>query len=74
MSFGVAGFVLLCYFTEWRTVLKYVPYYRGKYSELEKTDALDKVQGLADDAERKENASRDFKQERVDKSNDIKKL
>lgn len=54
-------------------MLQYVPYYNGKYGEQEIKDALDKIQGVADNLERKENASRDFKQEREDKLTDIKK-
>lgn len=58
--------MLICYVTEWRAVLQYVPYYRGKYEQLEKTDALQKLKLEADAVERRENALRDFKKERQD--------
>jgi len=68
MCFGIAGFVTLCYVTEWRAVLQYMPFYNGKFRELEKADFADKIQEQADIAERKINASKDhFKQKSEDK-------
>lgn len=64
MSFGVTSFVLLCYMTEWRTVLKYCPYYNSKYNQLDIEDELDKIQATADTKERTENSLRDFQHER----------
>lgn len=68
LAFGVTGFVLLCYVTEWRTVLQYVPYYNTKYRELEISDARDAAKAEADNLERKNNASRDFKKEKENNS------
>ncbi|VVC44366.1 Cytochrome b-c1 complex subunit 10 [Cinara cedri] len=65
LAYGVAGFVLLCYVTEWRAVLQYLPYYNGKYKELDLKDQADKVE----QAHRMANASRDFAQERQDLQN-----
>ncbi|CAI6348216.1 unnamed protein product [Macrosiphum euphorbiae] len=64
LSFGVTSFVLLCYVTEWRTVLQFCPYYNGKYNQLEIEDKLNAIQATADNKERKENSSRDFQHER----------
>lgn len=66
MAFGVTGFVLLSYVTEWRTVLQYVPYYNSKFKELEKNDAAAKLQLETENKERKENALRNFQHERDD--------
>jgi len=68
LSFGVTSFVLLCYITEWRTVLQFCPYYNTKYNQLEIEDELKKIQAIADTAERSDNASRDFQHERDLKS------
>lgn len=62
LAYGVAGSVLMCYVTEWRAVLQYIPYYNGKYKELELQDEADK----AAQVERMRMASRDFVQERED--------
>lgn len=59
MCFGIAGFVTLCYVTEWRAVLQYMPFYSGKFRELEKADMANKILEDAEIAERKENASKD---------------
>lgn len=67
LAFGVTGFVLMCYVTEWRAVLQYVPYYNGKYRQLEINDQQDDIQAKADNLERRENAAKNFKQEREDK-------
>ncbi|KAL5243277.1 hypothetical protein ACI65C_010687 [Semiaphis heraclei] len=72
LSFGVTSFVLLCYVTEWRTVLQFFPYYNTKYNQLEIEDKLKNIQDAADTAERLENASRDFQHERDDKSDSEK--
>lgn len=56
----------MCYITEWHEVLQYVPYYNGKYKQLEMDNTLNTIQLKADDVERHENALRDFKQERQD--------
>ncbi|XP_025204344.1 uncharacterized protein LOC112601120 [Melanaphis sacchari] len=69
LSFGVTSFVLLCYMTEWRTVLQFFPYYNGKYSQLEIEDNLNKIHEAELTLERKENALRDFQQERDVKFN-----
>lgn len=66
MAFGITGFVLLCYVTEWRVVLQYVPYYNGKYTQMLISESLDDIQEDKNKAERKENAGRDFQQERDD--------
>ncbi|XP_003245805.1 uncharacterized protein LOC100575061 [Acyrthosiphon pisum] len=64
LSFGVTSFVLLCYVTEWRTVLQFCPYYNGKYNQLDIEDKLNEIQATADNKERKENSLRDFQHER----------
>uniref|UniRef100_A0A2S2P9H4 Uncharacterized protein n=1 Tax=Schizaphis graminum TaxID=13262 RepID=A0A2S2P9H4_SCHGA len=64
LSFGVTGFVLLCYVTEWRTVLQYFPYYNGKYRQLEIEDNLKKINEVELTLERKVNSSRNFEHER----------
>uniref|UniRef100_A0A2S2R466 Uncharacterized protein n=1 Tax=Sipha flava TaxID=143950 RepID=A0A2S2R466_9HEMI len=66
LAFGVTGFVLVCYVTEWRTVLQYVPYYNGKYAQMDINEALDKIRETSNVIERKKNAGRDFQQERDD--------
>ncbi|XP_015367978.1 PREDICTED: uncharacterized protein LOC107164609 [Diuraphis noxia] len=69
LSFGITSFVLLCYVTEWRTVLQFCPYYNTKYNQLDIEDKLKNIQAIADATERSENASRDFQHERDVKSN-----
>jgi len=69
LSFGITSFVLLCYVTEWRTVLQFCPYYNGKYSQLDIKDKEDEIQATADTLERQVNSSRDFQHERDIKSN-----
>lgn len=64
LAFGVTSFVLVSYVTEWRTVLQYVPYYNGRYKELQENEAINDLQSTADNIERKENASRNFQLER----------
>lgn len=66
LAFGVTGFVLLCYVTEWRAVLQYVPYYNGKYSQMEIDEELIRIQELANTGERTVNAGRHFQVERND--------
>ncbi|XP_060839692.1 uncharacterized protein LOC132920953 [Rhopalosiphum padi] len=73
LSFGVTGFVLLCYVTEWRTVLQFFPYYNGKYSQLQIEDDLKKIHEAELNLERKENSFRDFKHEREVKIDTDKK-
>ncbi|XP_050053014.1 uncharacterized protein LOC126548940 [Aphis gossypii] len=63
LSFGVTSFVLLCYMTEWRAVLKFFPYYNGKYSQLDIEDNLNKIHEAELTQERIENAARDFHHE-----------
>ncbi|XP_025425479.1 cytochrome b-c1 complex subunit 10-like [Sipha flava] len=29
--YSATGFTLLCYFTDWKTVLQYLPYYNTKF-------------------------------------------
>ncbi|XP_022915738.1 cytochrome b-c1 complex subunit 10-like [Onthophagus taurus] len=31
VTFGAAAGIGMCYFTEWKTVLQFLPYYNGKY-------------------------------------------
>lgn len=64
LAFGVTSFVLLCYVTEWRTVLQFCPYYNGKYRQMEIEDAATKIQATVNTLERTENALRDFQHER----------
>ncbi|KAL6449417.1 hypothetical protein ACFW04_000771 [Cataglyphis niger] len=33
MAYGTAGSLTLLYFTDWKAVLQYVPFYSGKYEE-----------------------------------------
>jgi len=55
--------------TEWRTVLKFCPYYNGKYSQLDIEDNLNKIHEAELTQERLENAGRDFHHERDVKFN-----
>ncbi|CAK1599193.1 unnamed protein product [Parnassius mnemosyne] len=38
MAFGGTAFVGLLYFTDWRVFCAYIPFYRGKFKELEQTE------------------------------------
>lgn len=67
LAFGVTGFVLLCYFTEWRAVLQYVPYYNGKYKQLEIDEKIKEIKEKASMLESKENSSKSFNEVREDK-------
>ena len=33
--FGVGGSILACYALEWKAVLRFLPYYNGKYKDSE---------------------------------------
>ncbi|XP_050520600.1 uncharacterized protein LOC126894019 [Daktulosphaira vitifoliae] len=72
MAYGVTGFVILCYMTEWRTVLQYVPYYNGKYAQITEKERLDDIQTEAENKERHENATQGYermKEEKQQKEN-----
>ncbi|XP_050432473.1 uncharacterized protein LOC126840641 [Adelges cooleyi] len=67
MIYGVTGFVLLCYMTEWRAVLQYVPYYNGKYGDLVEEERIEAIKSKAEDIERHDNAAKGYANSKTDK-------